>query len=271
MRLNKLCEIEDFSHAALRPTMRSISPGFLTHWPDYPRGREHRKLWEYAQTLKGLTELGAIHPDAFVLSVAGGHEDPAYELTNHVRWVFLTDIYGAGDFSGGEAVPDVLVAPEKYARLPFRRNRLVVQYMDALDLRFENDTFDAVFCLSSVEHFGGPEKVMDGLSEMRRVLKPGGILALTTECIVNQSEELDEPGLILFRPETLRNIGSSAPGLALVEEINFSVSPATLSNVTSLEKAVADAHRNQTTYPHLVLERAGRQFTSVSMFFRKLG
>jgi SAM-dependent methyltransferase len=56
--------------------------------------------------------------------------------------------------------------------------RLEVQ--DATALRFEDDTFDHCICISVLEHVGlGPDEV--ALGEMWRVLKPGGVLHLTTE------------------------------------------------------------------------------------------
>jgi len=42
---------------------------------------------------------------------------------------------------------------------------------DAHDLKFESDTFDAVYCLEALEHVVNPIKV---LSEFKRVMKNGG-------------------------------------------------------------------------------------------------
>ena len=88
MRLNKLCDIEDWQDPDFRATVRRIHPNFVHSMPGYPAGREHRKHWEYAHLLNGLDRLGAIHPEALVLSVAGGFERPAFDLTNRVRSVY---------------------------------------------------------------------------------------------------------------------------------------------------------------------------------------
>ena len=96
--LNKLCELEDWRVPARVAAMRRALPYFLDISPDYPAGMEHRKHWEFAQLLVGLEQLGALNPDGLVLSVGAGHEEPVYELTNRVRWVFATDIYGQGRF-----------------------------------------------------------------------------------------------------------------------------------------------------------------------------
>jgi SAM-dependent methyltransferase len=269
LRLNRLCNIEDWQDAQLVANIRRLLPHFVRAWPEFPKAQEHRKHWEYAHVVGGLKQLGAVQPDSWLLSVAGGHEEPAYELTNFVRWMFLVDIYGVGGFSGAEAQETVLTNPDAFATLPYNRNRLVVQYMNALDLRYEESTFDGVFCLSSVEHFGGFKGAVQGLRQMHRVLKLGGVAAITTECIVNGAPVLDLPGLMLFTPKVIENLGKAVPGLELVEPIDFSISAASLATAFPFERAVEDAKVHHTEYPHIVLGLQGRYFTSVSLFFRK--
>ena len=185
MKLNKLCNLEDWQIPELRAAMRLLEPDLALHYPEFPGNREHRKSWEWAHMMVGLESLDALPPDGMALGVGAGHEPPLFELTNRMRWVFATDIYGTGDFTEFEAQPSMLSEPDRFARGPYNRNRLVVEHMNACDLRFEEATFDVVFCLSSIEHFGGVEGAQKGLAEMARVLKPGGIAVITTECIVN--------------------------------------------------------------------------------------
>lgn len=59
--------------------------------------------------------------------------------------------------------------------------------MDALDLPFANDVFDVVFCGETIEHLIDPDHLLD---EMHRVLKPGGLLILTTPNIANWYDRL---------------------------------------------------------------------------------
>jgi SAM-dependent methyltransferase len=269
MTLNKVCDLDDWQDAELRSAMRVLEPYMLPGFPDYPAGREHRKSWEYAQLMTGLRKLGALRPDAIVLGVAAGHENPLYELTNHVRWVFATDIYGAGNFTGNESEVQMLRNPDRYAPGPWNRNRLVVQYMDARDLRFEADTFDVVFSLSSIEHFGGVEGTKKGMLEMQRVLKPGGIMMITTECIVNGAEHMSTADFELFTPETLSALLAAAPSMKLVEPPVFAVGQSTLRCAIPLEKAVRDGLAGHVDYPHIVLHYGGRQFTSISLFLKK--
>jgi SAM-dependent methyltransferase len=268
-RLNRLCNIEDWQDPEMVATIRRLLPHFARAFAGFPNSQEHRKHWEYAHVVAGLEQLGAVRPDSWLLSVAGGHEEPAYELTNHVRWMFLVDIYGVGGFKGAEAQETVLTNPDAFATVPYNRNRLVVQYMNALDLRYDESTFDGVFCLSSLEHFGGFDGAVQGLRQMHRVLKPGGVAAITTECIVNGAKVLDLPGLMLFTPALIDALSRSVPGLERVEPVDFSISAASLATAYPLERAMEDAKRFHTEYPHIVVEMQGRHFTSVSLFFRK--
>jgi len=230
---------------------------------------EHRKHWEFFQLLNGFRELGILRSDAWILAVAAGQEEVAFDLTNDVRWVFCTDIYGSGSFSGLEAAPEILINPDAVARCPYNRRRLVVQYMDALDLRYEDATFDATYSLSSIEHFGGIAGAVAALAEQRRVVKRGGIVAFTTEVIINGAEPLAEGNLALFTPKQISDLCHKAPGLELVEPIDFTVSQRTRQAVISLAKADEDAKlRNYTHFPQMVLEHEGRNYTSISLFLR---
>jgi ubiquinone/menaquinone biosynthesis C-methylase UbiE len=66
-------------------------------------------------------------------------------------------------------------------------------------LPFDDGSFDAVVCLSALLYFENPIK---GLLEMRRVLKPGGLLILRT---VNRltGNKLDPASKQLYSPEEL--------------------------------------------------------------------
>ena len=57
---------------------------------------------------------------------------------------------------------------------------LELEVEDATALRFADETFDHCICISVLEHLGlGPDSA--ALAEMWRVLKPGGVLHVTTD------------------------------------------------------------------------------------------
>ncbi|HYP15051.1 MAG TPA: class I SAM-dependent methyltransferase [Bryobacteraceae bacterium] len=267
--LNRLCQLEDFADPRIEAAIRAIHPDYLSTLPSYPRGYEHRKAWEYAQLMLGLESLDPLTPESLVLSVAAGQERPLYELTNRVKLVFATDIYGASDFSDYEAAGKMLADPDFFAPFPYNRNRLVVQYMNALDLRFEDNTFDLVFSLSSIEHFGGYEPARRSLQEMHRVCRPGGIVMITTECVFNGVHPPQISYLQLFTPRLMEIFANSVPGLEPVGPLRFDISDLTRSTVRNYDKAIDDRQRGIHEYPHVALELAGCHFTSFSLFLRK--
>jgi ubiquinone/menaquinone biosynthesis C-methylase UbiE len=55
-------------------------------------------------------------------------------------------------------------------------DRLTYIWQDACNLPFDDDTFDAVTCLESLEFMPNP---LDVLAELVRVLRPGGVLLVT--------------------------------------------------------------------------------------------
>ena len=135
----------------------------------------HRKGYEYAQTLFGLQRLGRLTQEASVLSVGAGHEPVLYWLANEVGRVVATDMYDMswGGAWAGEGDAAVLNRPEDYAPFPYRRDRLSFVKLDGRYLAFADASFEVVYSLSSIEHFGGLDGAAAAVEEMARVLKPG--------------------------------------------------------------------------------------------------
>lgn len=71
-------------------------------------------------------------------------------------------------------------------RLEFAKGRYQLQQMSAEDLKFESESFDGAFLCFVLEHVPDPRRV---LSEVRRVLTPGGIVYITE--VLNSSFFLD--------------------------------------------------------------------------------
>jgi SAM-dependent methyltransferase len=91
-------------------------------------------------------------------------------------------------------------------------------------------TFDAVFCISVIEHLEG-ERIAIALSELRRVLRPGGLLLLTTDFYRQAGVELwyEGPGTPfrvdwqVFDEQCLRQKILSYPGFTTVGDIDLSI------------------------------------------------
>jgi SAM-dependent methyltransferase len=160
------------------------------------------------------------------------------------------------------------VDPDLFAPYPYRRRRLTVCYMDALDLRFEDGSFDFLVSFGSIEHFGGVAGAGRALAEAARVLKPGGVAAITTELLVDGGPgPVGLPHLELFDPETLAGLVAATPGLSWLDGAPLEVVDDPEAPLVDLAADFVRTEAGDQHYPHLrmrVLTPGGpRVFTSV--------
>jgi ubiquinone/menaquinone biosynthesis C-methylase UbiE len=85
-------------------------------------------------------------------------------------------------------------AKESLSKLSYATNRYNLQQMNAEKLTFTTENFDGAFLCFVLEHVPDPRRV---LSEVRRVLSPGGIIYVTE--VLNSSFFLDP-----YSPNTLK-------------------------------------------------------------------
>ncbi|GGF63762.1 hypothetical protein GCM10007301_24440 [Azorhizobium oxalatiphilum] len=246
--LNRLPDISDWEPGnTLTDIMRSMHQPICIH----------RKAWEYAICIQGLRQLGVVHENAVALSVGAGSEPPLYYFTNHIKKMVATDLY---DNAYHEGTPAMLADPDSFAPFPYRKDRLEVLRMGGDKLDFPDRTFDFIFTLSSIEHFGSREIQRRSVDEMARVLKPGGVACIITEMILSDGSDKE-----YFRLEEIRDIFLSHPKLQLVGgELDLSISqshvdyPVDLTGTKFLNKSA-----------HIVLRRDGMRWTSLSMFLQR--
>jgi SAM-dependent methyltransferase len=216
-RICKLCDVHDWYGTEWL--------GYLDQMGEpYESGIYHRKSWEWAQGLYALDQLGFLREDATALGVGAGTEQIMFYLANRVKMVTATDIYGRGSFANLTAHGDMLTSPEKYAKIPYRKNHLTVEHMDGTNLEYADEFFDFVFSFSSIEHFGSKAAASQAVREMGRVVKPGGIVIITTEVILNGAPHQNH-----YRPSELIDYLVDDIGLSLLEDIDFSLSDETLA------------------------------------------
>jgi SAM-dependent methyltransferase len=220
----------------------------------------HRKAYEFTQTAWGLTRLGVLQPDAKVLSVGAGHESLVYWLANLVKLVVATDLYEAAwqASAGAEGDAQVLTNPEQFAPFAYRRDHLVFLQMDGRRLAFRDASFDAVYSLSSIEHFGGFAGARESVEDMARVLRPGGVMAVATEWRVGGPPA---PGEEVFEPEEIRRL-VDLHTLELIETFDDRV-------WARYQTRPVNLRRNRYETPHMLVEIDGTVFTSAMLFLRK--
>jgi SAM-dependent methyltransferase len=281
---NRLCHREDFEHPALLPLFREIFPHELERLgPAFPRGRETRKDWEVAMAARTLRDFGCLHRGSEILGVGAGHEPTVFWLTNHVGRVFATDLYLEPGVWKEFADSSMLTDPGRHYPSRWEPRRLVVQHMDGRDLMYPDNTFEGIFSSSSVEHFGGPEEVRRSVEEMHRVLKPGGILSLSTEFRL-EGPGPGVPGTLVFNEAELRAVFLDGLAWEPLSALDFSISDATRAVEVELMEYIDDyrAHFGQygevvfhelnfRSYPQVLLRYGDYLFTSYHLALRKTG
>jgi len=163
--------------------------------------------------------------------------------------------------------------------------------MVARRLDVPDASFDFVFSLSSIEHFGGPSDIAQAASEIGRVLRPGGHACVVTECFV-RSNPLDSPvvqtairALTLgrlcrgatprrrvvevFRPRELQTRIVRPLGLRLMQPLDTAVSPETFNNVARLYPDGRLETSSGSRQPHILLRGHGAPWTSACLALEK--
>jgi FkbM family methyltransferase len=284
LNLNRACNLEDFTDPELRALLRAIFAGTVRRAAAYPAGREDRKHWEIAMAVLALRRGGVLGPDAELLGIGAGTEPTLFWLTNVVRRVFATDRYLAPGLWAPNAPPEMLTEPGLVWTGPWRRDRLVVQHMDARELEYEDGSFDGIFSSGSIEHFGELADIARAMDEACRVLKPGGVASFSTELRLDGPAPGVVPGLALFDRAMIEELVIGGRPWELVDELSLELSPATLATELDCALSVADlnhardnadgpvqeAEVEHTEYPQIVLRLEQFAFTSVHLALRKL-
>jgi SAM-dependent methyltransferase len=244
--LNRLCDISDWRQGRFLEILQELREAPFIH----------RKAWEYGVCIEGMERLGLVRPDCSALAVGAGYERPLFYYANRLARMVATDIYEGG----AEGRPEMLTDPGQFAPFEFRRDRLEVHQMDGCDLEFDDGTFDFVFCLSSIEHFGSRKRIVDAMREMARVVKVGGAVCIITEYILNDATHPE-----YFTHDELQEYIIRSTSLQLAEpELDLSISESLLNHPIDLDSET-DLH----VAPHIVLAQAGVIWTSLSLFFQK--
>ena len=138
-------------------------------WDAVAAGWERRDAW-FAEQTQALTEwlcgAAALAPGQRVLDLASGGGQPALTAAARVR--------PGGSVVATDLSPQMLAVSERRARALGLDNIELLE-MDAEDLRFPDDSFDAVICRFGLMLFPGPARAA---AEIQRVLRPGGRFAV---------------------------------------------------------------------------------------------
>lgn len=282
----KLCDLADFDDPALLAMIGEIIP------ERDARAHIERKAWELAMLALFLRDVGRLHGGTEALAVGAGDERIVFWLANRLGRVVATDIYGAGSFAEREALASMLTDPRAHAPFPYREDRLEVRYMDGRELDFPDASFDVVFSVSSIEHFGGRADIARGAAELGRVLRPGGHAVIITECFVSRHPLSAAPIDFALRLASLGRLRRQATprrragvdvltarelersiirpsGLTLLQPLETSISARSHENVARLRPGREPEPATGSFFPHVLLEFRRSRFTSVCLVMEK--
>jgi SAM-dependent methyltransferase len=256
---NKLCNVSDF---------QMLAPDIADIFRHVDNPRLYRKFWEQAQQIRGLRDHGALHKDAWLLGVGAGVEVSNYHLANHAALVVATDLYSADgwtDYAPAAAIHD----PVHFSPYGYRQDRLQVLDMDGRDLQFLDGTFDGIYSASSIEHFGTLDDIAQAMREMYRVLKPGGVIAFSTEYDINGRTGHLNSNTYIFNEDTLQDYVIVPSGCVLVDTPDRTVEADTRATSLDLGVVCVLAELDRVPSPHIVISSGGFEFLPVSIVLRK--
>ena len=208
--------------------------------------------------------------NSLALGIGSGIEPIPFYLSNKVKHVYATDLYGDLENWNRESPSTFLDDPKKYAPFPYKEDALTVLRMDGTQLEFPSETFDIAFSFSSIEHFGGEnhEGALKSLKEMERVLKKEGIAVIATEYIINDKDHPE-----YFNRKTIySDLIDKLNSLKLVEPLDLRITTKTLDTVMDGETASKwDILDNsfKKSHPHILLRTKNILVTSVMLIFQK--
>lgn len=217
--------------------------------------------------LRTLRDLGAVHADAEILGAGAGKEATIYHLSSEVKRVYATDLYHQPGIWAKEAAGDMLVAPGKFAPggVDYDLQRILVQHMDMRELHYPDNTFDGIFSSGSIEHIGDFSDVARAAAELGRVLKPGGILSLSTEWKLS-GQGSGWPGVLLFDEASLMQYIVAPSGCEMVDKLRTAVPESMMLEGYSLETIVRTGVRPEV---EAVIKHQDYLFTSVHIALKK--
>jgi SAM-dependent methyltransferase len=247
-KLNRLCYVEDSENSEIIEILSSLQQNFT------------RRSWEWALAVIAMRRFGKLNNNSKAIGIASAKEPLLFYLANNVNHVYATDLYDSR--KDRNAPSDFPENPKKYAPFPYKEDALTVLRMDATNLEFPSDTFDIAFSISSIEHFGGKNHsgALRSLKEVERILKTGGIAAISTEYILNDKEHPE-----FFNRRTIYDdLINKLQKLQLVEPLDLRITTRTLDTAMGVFDDTAGI-----THPDILLRYGDLLFTSVMLVFQK--
>lgn len=202
----------------------------------YTDGMTRRKHWETFMAYRTLVDFKCATKSKTVLGVGAGTERTIYDLAEKCH-VIASDLYhDAGEWRH-KAPPEMMDDPMAYAPKDSKAKaaNIEVVHADMRELPFDDDSMDGVFSSSSIEHLPTWDDMTTAVREMARVVKPGGVVSLTTEWkLWGARWQFDN--VHLFDKAHMYDVLINPSNLEPVDDPYLYVSEPTLQHVVILEQ-----------------------------------
>jgi SAM-dependent methyltransferase len=274
----KAIAIEDFSDPSLIPYLRLIAHDETVRFGlSEPPLIPDSKHWQCAMALRTFDEMELLQPGALFVGIGAGIEQTTFALASRGCVVFPTDRYLERTPWSDVAPPGMMLLPDNFSNFTFERGHVIPVHTDARALRLPSNMFHGVFSAGSVEHFGSLDAIEAGAEEIGRVLKPGGVAAISTEYRLDGPNDRAwfDDNCVLFTPELIERHIVRPSGLEIIGEPQWDTSNETFDGRVVLLDFLNGPERMQTVAdkrnisPNLVLSHEGFLFCSVHLALRK--
>lgn len=263
--INKVANVNDFSSQEFKDLFSKYDLGNISSFPMAEVSVMNRKTWEIGMALISLERTGAINPSSEILGIGAAKEQTISILSNLVKRVFATDIYLAPGTWHEWYENDILLDARKYMDSSYNHKRVVWQHVDGRDLPYEDNSFDAIFSCSSLEHFGDESDIRKAIEEACRVLKPGGVAAISSEYKI-EGDGNGFHNVQLFDEDRLRRVWLDGVNWKLEGKLDLVLDD---TEYVDFERSIHDKEYQKTAHPHIKLDNGAYKWTSVHMTFIK--
>lgn len=263
--LSKVAHIDDFSDEDFENIFNKYNLSEISTFPNAKPSILNRKTWEIGMALISFEKLGIMNKDYDVLGIGAAKEETISILSNLVKRVFATDIYLEPGTWEDWYEKDLLVDARKYMGKNYNHKRVVWQHVDGRDLPYEDNSMDAVFSCSSLEHFGDESDIRKAIEEACRVLKPGGVAAISSEFKIS-GEGYGFHNVQLFDKERLERVWMKDIPWKLQGDLDLRLDD---TEYIDFERSIHDEEYKKIAHPHIKLDNHTYRWTSVHMTFIK--
>jgi len=259
--LSKVANVEDFNTSDFKNIYNKYGISSINSSIPIPLPLLNRKTWEIVMAILSFDRMGMLDGSKEFLGIGAAKEETITILSNHAKRVFATDIYlDPGSWSEWFSA-DILkdARPHFDGRLNYKK--VVFQHVDGRDLPYDDNSFDGIFSCSSIEHFGNENDIRKAIEEVYRVLKPGGVAAISTEYKIDgKNDGFDN--VQLFNRDRLEKVWLDGLNWSALDFIDEDYCK---SDFIDFQRSIYDKEYASSAFPHMVLQYDSYIWTSVHL------